>query len=158
MGTRNSDLKRLAPREFDAELLERLTNEGRVFIKIPRISETEVYKREVLDYVGAIAEYATMEWQDRICDLWQTIVDAADLSEYLVMKRGVHTGHMNRYAVTNLICRMQNKGVYRTDVPMLTLHLRLEGTKTKNKYYQSCGNYSPTSAVRKALNKILSVV
>ncbi len=141
LGKMKKSLRRLSSNEFDAALLERLTKEGRVFVDFPRTINKDAYVREVLDYVHSIKDYATDLWQEEIDDLWQEILDDECLSEFLTMKKGMQAGHMNRYAVTNLVCRMQNNGIYRRDVPMLTLHLRMEGVKKKNRYYTNCGNY-----------------
>ena len=63
---------------------------------------------------------------------------------------------MNRYVVTNLVCRLQNAGVYRQDVSMLQLHRRLEGISTKNRYYKSNGNYDLSREARVILRRIIS--
>lgn len=142
---------RLSPKEFDAALLEKLTREGRVFVNLPRLIDKDAHIREILDYVHAIRDYVSDPWRDKIDDLWQEILDNECLSDFLTMKRGLCMGHMNRYAVTLIVCRMHNAGIYRDDVTMLTLHLRLEGTKRKNKYYTSCGNYAPSKEASKQL-------
>lgn len=138
---RKKSFKRLLPQKFDADLLHELTNEGCVYINVPQCVAKEVYKREIIDYVQAISEFVAEAWKGQIGTLWNDIVDAPCMSDFLVMKRGELSGHMNRYAVTNLVCRMQHLGVYRKDVPMLTLHLRLERTGKKNKFYKCSRNY-----------------
>ena len=133
--------KRLLPQEFDAELLQELTNEGCVYIQAPQRVAKDAYKHEVLNYVRVINDYAAQEWKDEIDSVWREIVDAACMSEFLILKKGSESGHMNRYAVTHLVCRLQHAGVYRKDVTMLSLHLRLEHTNQKNKYYKGCREY-----------------
>lgn len=137
--------------EFDASLLKKLTEEGNVFIL-----ERNAYVREILDYVNSIRDYATDLWQEEVDDLWQTILNDEYFSEFLTMKKGKQAGHMNRYAVTNLVCRMQNNGIYRDDVPMLTLHLCLEGTTKKNKYYSNFCNYVPSKDASDMLKQLFS--
>ena len=146
------------PEEFDAALLEQLTKEGRVYVDYPRVINKDAYKREVLDYVQAIDEFAVEKWKGKIKRLWQTIADDVRFKDDLSMKRGPQTGHINRYAVTNIVCRLQNKGVYQQDVPMLTLHQRLEGVTRKNKYYMSCGNYLLSDDAKRLLNKYVQEV
>ena len=111
--------------------------------------------REVLDYVRAIDGYASEKWLKAIDDLWKEIVGAKCFEGCLSMKRGLQAGHMNHYAVTNLVCRLQNLGVYRRDVPMQTLHLTLEQTDKRNKYYCSSGNYCLTPEARTLLKELL---
>lgn len=153
-----SKLKRLNPKEFDAALLEKLTREGRVYINLPREINRNAHAQEILDYVQAIRDCASEPWRDEIDALWQEILDYDCLVDFLTMKRGVCAGHINRYAVTNLVCRMQNRGIYRKDLPMLTLHLKLEGVERKNKYYTSCGNFSLSTEARQVLRKLFSKV
>lgn len=151
-------LKRLSIKEFDAALLEKLIAEGRVFISCPQVADQETYKREVLEYVQTIREFTNEKWQKKIDGLWQTIVDAPCLENRLKMKNGMQAGHMNRYVVTNIVCRMQSNGIYRDDVSMQTLHLRMEGIAKKNKYYCSCGNYLLTKSERDFLKGLFQRV
>ena len=158
LGIMKTSLRRLHPKDFDAVLLEEWTRQGRVYIDMPQVKNTNAWKREVLDYVRAIRDFATEMWTEDIDQVWQMIVDAECFNECLVMKRGLHAGHMNRYVVTNLVCRMQNMGVYRKDVSMLTLHLQLEGTNKKNKFYTSSGNYYIGGEAKALLKKLFSGV
>jgi hypothetical protein len=150
-----SSLRRLTPKEFDPVLLEKLVSEGKVYIDLSKVINKDAYKREVLDYVRAIDGYASEKWLKVIGDLWHDIVEAECFEDCLSMKRGLQAGHMNHYAVTNLVCRLQNMGVYRRDVSMLTLHLTLEQTNKRNKYYCSCGNYCLTKEARTLLKELL---
>ena len=55
LGTmKKSSLRRLSPKEFDANLLRQLTLEGRVYIDVPQVVDKNAYKREILEYVQAI--------------------------------------------------------------------------------------------------------
>lgn len=155
---KRKSFKRLSPKEFDANLLRQLTLEGRVYIDVPQVVDKNVYKREILEYVQAIDDYATETWREQIDTLWSTIVDAVCMSDFLVMKKGDMSGHMNRYSVTNLVCRMQSLGVYRKDVSMLTLHLKLEGVTEKNKYYKSSGVYELPREARMFIRELFSRV
>lgn len=155
---KKSSLRRLSPKEFDANLLRQLTLEGRVYIDMPQVMDKNAYKREILDYVHSIDNYATEMWKGQMDAVWNTIVDAECFSDSLVMKKGKQTGHMNRYTVTNLVCRMQSLGVYRKDVSMLTLHLKLEGVTEKNKYYKSSGVYELPREARMFIRELFSKV
>lgn len=155
---KQTGFRRLLPKEFNATLLEELTRQGRVFIAPARETDSIAYKREILDYVHSIAEYATDVWQKDIAGLWQQIVDAACFRSCLTMKNGIQAGHMNRYTVTNIVCMMRNKGVYRADMSMVALHLKLEKTTVKNKYFQSSGNYALDSEARALLKRLLQRV
>lgn len=155
---KRKSFKRLSPEEFDENLLRKWTLEGRVYIDVPQVVDKNAYKREILEYVQAIDDYATETWREQIDTLWSTIVDAACMSDSLVMKKGKQTGHMNRYTVTNLVCRMRNLGVYRKDVSMLTLHLKLEGVSKKNTYYKSSGVYELPREARMFIRELFSRV
>lgn len=156
MNYKGKTLKRLNPKEFDAALLEKLTREGRVYVNLPRVIDKDAHIRETLDYVQAIRDYVSDPWRDKIDDLWHEILDNEHLSDFLTMKRGMQAGHMNRYAVTNLVCRMQDNGIYSKDVTMQRLHLLLEGTTQKNKYYASSSNYNLSKEAKTCLKEFLS--
>ena len=147
-------MRRLSLEEFDVNLLRILTQEGRVYVDLPYEVDEDVFKCEILGYVRPINAYVTDAWHEDIDELWETIVNNEQLLNFLVMKKGSHAGHMNRYAVTSLVCRMQNLNVYRKDVSMLTLHLQLEGVKKKNKYYMSCGNYQLDRSDVRIINEL----
>ena len=144
-------LRKLSLKDFDIDWLRQLTLEGRVYIDMPQVVDKNAYKREILEYVHAIDDNVTEAWKGQMDEVWNAIVDAECFSEFLVLKRGDQSGHMNRYTVTNLVRRMQNLGVYRKDVSMLTLHLRLEHTTKKNKYYKNNRNYRMPSEAREFL-------
>jgi len=146
------------PKDFDAELLKQLTDEGRVYIDVARDTNKDAYKKEVLEYVASIAEFATDAWQKEVSNLWKTIVETECFRDCLTMKKGINAGHMNRYTVTNIVCRLQNMGVYNKDVSMLTLHLCLEKTDKRNKFYQSSGNYSLNRDAKILLKQLLKRV
>ena len=155
---KKSSLRRLSLEEFDVNLLRQLTLEGRVYINVPQEVDKNAYKREILEYVHAIDDFVTEMWKGQMDAVWNTIVDAECFSDSLVMKKGKQTGHMNRYTVTNLVCRMQSLGVYRKDVSMLTLHLKLEGVTEKNKYYKSSGVYELPREARMFIRELFSKV
>lgn len=155
---KKSCLRVLRPEEFDVDWLEYLTLEKRVYVDAPIETDAEAFKREVLDYVASIKDFVAEDWTDRIDRLWQKIVNEDCLADYLVMKKGLEAGHMNRYSVTNIVCRMQGQGIYRKDVQMKTLHMRLEGVSTENKYYNSYAAYKPKKDVRTLLNSLFSKI
>ena len=155
---KGTSFRQLTLREFDVEELKKLTREGRVYVSFPVVYDENAYKREILEYVRSISCFATDLWKADIDDLWQQIVEDTRLRDCLVMKKGASSGHMNRYTITNIVCRLQNREVYRQDVPLLTLHLRLEGTAKKNKYYLSSGNYCLKKEEKQALNSLLQRV
>ena len=155
---KESSLRRLLPEEFDADRLRQLTLEERVYIDISQEADKNAYKREILDYVHAIDDYATETWKGQMDTVWNTIVNATCFGDTLVMKKGKQSGHMNRYTVTNIVCRMQSLGVYRKDVSMLALHLKLEGITKKNTYYKSSGLYELPREARMFIRELFSRV
>ncbi len=151
-------LRRLRPEEFNATLLERLTRDGRVFVSYPKEINKDAYKSEVLSYVLPIKVYVADEWKGNIDALWQSIVDASPMKDCLAMKKGAQAGHMNRYAVTNLVYWLIGLGVFRNDVSMLQLHLCLERTTKRNKYYTSNGNYAISDEALMFLKRLVKCI
>lgn len=158
MKLKNAYLKRVQPTEFDAALLERLCREGKVFVYLEPDKNIDMYRREVLNYVQKINDYVSDDWNEEIVNLWNAIVEESCFQDCLMMKNGLQAGHMNKYSVTNLVCRLQNAGVYRQDVSMLSLHLKLESIEKKNKYYKSSGNYDLNRDARAFLKSLLQRV
>lgn len=154
---KEQSLWHVLPSEFDPALFEKLVSEGRVYVDYPRVTNTDkdAYKREALEYVRAIDGFATDLWRDEVGSLWARIVGASCFEPCLSMKKGLQAGHLNRYTITNLVYRLQSLGVYRRDVPMLTLHLTLEQTDKRNKYYSSNGNYCLTKEAKALLRQLL---
>lgn len=155
---KKKNYRKLSIKEFDADLLKQLTLEGRVYIDVPQVVDKDSYKREILEYVHAIDDFATEMWKGQMDAVWNTIVNATCFGDSLVMKKGEQSGHMNRYTVTNIVCRMRNLGVYRKDVSMLALHLKLEGVSKKNTYYKSSGLYDLTKDARRFIMELFSKV
>lgn len=155
---KKSDLRRLSLKDFNIDWLRQLTLEGRVYIDMPQEVDKNAYKREILEYVHAIDDFATEMWKGQMDAVWNTIVNATCFGDTLVMKKGKQSGHMNRYTVTNIVCRMRNLGVYRKDVSMLTLHLKLEGVSKKNTYYKSSGLYELSREARMFIRELFSKV
>lgn len=149
------NLRKVHPEDFDVRQLEKWCSEGKLFVVLEPDADTNAYGREVLDYVQRINGFATENWKEKIDNLWNAIVEAPCFKDILMMKNGVQRGHINKYSVTNLICRMQNTGVYRQDVSMLSLHLKLEGVEKKNKYYKSSGNYELSRDAKACLRQLL---
>ncbi len=148
-------LRRLNPKEFDAELLEKMTREGRVFVKCPRVVDKEAYKGEVLEYVRPIDEYAAEEWKGNVGGLWREIVEAECMAPLLSMKRGVRAGHVNRYGVTNIVSLMLACGVY--ECPnLLELHKKMEGVGEKNSVYKCAGQYELSREQRGKVRELCS--
>lgn len=158
MKLQNAYLKRVQPKEFDAALLERLCREGKVFVYLEPEKNIDMYRREVLNYVQKINDYVSDDWNEEIVNLWNAIVEESCFQDCLMMKNGLQAGHINKYSVTNLVCRLQNAGVYRQDVSMLSLHLKLESIEKKNKYYKSSGNYDLNRDARAFLKSLLQRV
>ena len=159
--------RKLQAEEFDADRLEQLTREGRVFIagnsgKTGNSGHSgnsgqsghTGFPGEVLGYVQAIDHLASERWREGIGALWLKLVHSRQMASYLTMRYGAQAGRMNRYAVTALVYRLLLAGVYRRDVPMLSLHLLLEGTSRKNKFYTSMGKY-PLSREQEAFLRTL---
>ena len=83
-----SSLRRLLPEEFDAVLLKKLAEEGRVYVDMPKVVDEGAYLKDVLNYVSAIKDFASDEWKNKIDDLWQRIVEDEDFSCFLMMQKG----------------------------------------------------------------------
>ncbi|MBR0036462.1 MAG: hypothetical protein IJP70_02350 [Bacteroidales bacterium] len=148
--------KQVRPQDFNVEALMNAAREGRLYIDVKEKEPDQSHvAEEVRAYVAPIQDYVSPEFFSKINQLWSEILASDRIREYLTMKKGTKSGHMNRYAVTNLVCFLRNKGVYRQEVSALDLHLRMEKTDRRNKYYMSNGNYYMSDAVRIGINKLL---
>ena len=152
------NFKKVRPKDFDVQLLEKLCNEGKLFVCLEPEDNCDLYKLEVMDYVQRIDDFATEEWRGKTDKLWSAIVEEPCFRNVLMMKNGVQRGHINKYSVTNIVCRLQNLGVYSLDISMLTLHLELEGIQEKNTYYKSSGNYALSREEKTVLRELLQRV
>ena len=152
------NFKKVRLEDFDLKQLEKLCHEGKLYVSLEPDIDNNAYGSEVLGYVRRINAFATEDWEGNIDNLWNAIVEAPCFKDILMMKNGVQRGHINKYSVTNLVCRMQNAGVYRQDVSMLSLHLKLEGVEKKNKYYKSSGNYDLSREAKAFLKQLLQGV
>ena len=138
--------------------LEKLCHEGKLYVSLEPDIDNNAYGSEVLGYVRRINAFATEDWEGNIDNLWNAIVEAPCFKDILMMKNGVQRGHINKYSVTNIVCRLQNLGVYSLDISMLTLHLELEGIQEKNTYYKSSGNYALSREEKTVLRELLQRV
>lgn len=152
------NFKKVRPEDFNVKQLEKWCSEGKLFVYLEPENNTHMYRREVLDYVERIKDFTTERWKEYVDNLWSAIVEEPCFQDCLMMKNGLQAGHMNKYLVTNLVCRLQNAGVYRQDVSMVSLHLRLERIEIKNKYYKSSGNYDINREAIVFLRKIMQRV
>lgn len=158
MKVKTSKLKRVALNDFDASLLRSYCRQGRLFVYVDTDDAADAYKCEIMEYVERIHDMASADWTDRVRPLWEAILESPCFKDCLTMKNGMQAGHMNRYMVTNLVCRLHNKGVYCQQVSMLALHLKMENTKEKNKYYRSSSNYDLTKEAKIRLRQIFQEV
>ncbi len=150
-------------RGMTAEEVLALWQEGKLYQEVAMPAATKKMmllrcQQEALVYVSAINDYVAPEWQASINKVWQAIVSEKLFNSALVIQRGKAKGSLNRYVVTNLVCWLHNKGVFRRDVTMQTLHLCMEKITKRNKYYMSCGNYAMSDAARKFLKQLLESI
>ena len=150
--------KQVHPEDFNVKTLMAFAREGRLYVDTSKkaVSKEQVVK-EVRAYVARIREFVTNNYCLSLDELWEQILNNDEFLNFMTMKNGSLVGHMNRYTVTNLVYRMQNLGVYSQDVSMLTLHLKLEKTTKRNKYYNSSGNYSLPREARAFLKELLKM-
>lgn len=138
--------RKVQPEDFDVEALLAAARVGRLYVDITDNNEAleqqlKQRQREAFDYVSAIKEYVAPEWEPYIKTLWNILLDDPLFSPQLVLQKGKHQGHLNRYFVTNIVSRMKELGIYQCDI-FVELHKKMEGVDTKNSIYKCSGAYS----------------
>ena len=63
------------------------------------------------------------------------------------MKKGCHRGEFNRYMGTAIVCWMRELGIYRPDISAQDLHLAMEHSTRRNRYYTGMQNYTPSTSL-----------
>lgn len=141
-------LQKVRIEDFNAAVLRRAAREGRLYIE-PAV-ECEINVEEhVLKYVTAIEANVTSPYRDIIREVWRLIVNHPQIAP---MVRSIKP--FNKYTVTAIAIYLNNQGCYAFGTAT-ALHLQLEHTKKRNRYYTSGAYYEPD---RKALRQILQEV
>lgn len=143
-------LQQVRIEDFNIAALRRAAREGRLYIAPAVECETNV-EQEVLRYVNRIAEYAAPPYRECIGEVWRRIVSDPDLAPLLESRKEA----FNKYAVTAICVCLYENGIYEF-TSATAMHLQLECSATRNKYYKNCSYYAPGREAIRILHSILN--
>ena len=143
-------LQRVRIEDFNTATLRRAAREGRLYIVPAAECETNV-EQEVLAYVSRIAEYAAPPYRGCIDEMWRRIVNDSSLSPLLKSRKEA----FNKYSVTAIAVYLHEYGVYQF-ASATAMHLTLEATDERNKYYKNYSYYAPNREASRALRCIVN--
>ncbi len=139
-----------------AEELLALWRKGKLYWETKVWSEEELLahsRQEALRYVAAIGEFVAPEWMPCIDGLWHEIVEDVAFASGLMMQKGRDKGQLNRYLVTNIVYRLREMGIYRSE-SFLLLHKKMEGVKEKTRFYKASVMYPLNKKQRMRLREL----
>ena len=136
--------------DFDIAALRRAAREGRLYIVPAAECETNI-EQEVLAYVSRIAEHAAPPYRGCIDEMWRRIVSDPLLAPLLKSNKEV----FNKYSVTAIAVYLHEYGVYQF-ASATAMHLQLEDTEKRNKYYKNYSYYAPNREASRALRCIVN--
>ena len=136
--------------DFDIAALRRAAREGRLYIVPAAECKTNI-EQEVLAYVSRIAEHAAPPYRGCIDEMWRRIVSDPLLAPLLKSNKEV----FNKYSVTAIAVYLHEYGVYQF-ASATAMHLQLEDTDERNKYYKNCSYYAPNREASRALRCIVN--
>ena len=141
-------LQKVRIEDFNVAALRKAAREGRLYIE-PAV-ECQINVEElVLKYVTAIEANVTSSYRDIIREVWRLIVSHPQIAPMVSKIKP-----FNKYTVTSIAIYLNNQGFYAFSTAT-ALHLQLEHTKKRNRYYTSASYYEPDM---KALRQIIQEV
>lgn len=143
-------LQEVRPEDFNIAALRRAAREGRLFVMPAPECETNV-EQEVLAYVSRIDGYAAPPYRGCIGEVWRRIVNDPELVPLLESRKEP----FNKYAVTAICVYLYENGIYEF-ASATAMHLQLECSATRNKYYKNCSYYAPGREAIRILHCILN--
>lgn len=129
--------------DFDLEALRLACKEGRLFMQPKKESIEKVWKdnaKQVLTYIHPLHPYASECFRPYLQQLWKEIVYHPQLIQHFTIRQGKNEGKINKYFITYLVEFLRNWHVYDCRYSV-QLHLVLENTQKRNKYYTGKQNY-----------------
>lgn len=162
MEAKSLELKQVRPEDFDVEMLWQLVCEGRLYIQPKVEQKSEQTNREegiqaILQYVSHIDACASEKYQPTIRQLWEQILRSSELGDLFFLNRyKSNRGLPNWYRVNVVMVFLQENKVYRNDsYTAVQLHMMMEQTDKRSKYYTGMGRYRLERKERSILKKML---
>ncbi len=162
MEAKSLELKQVRPEDFDVEMLWQLVCEGRLYIQPKVKQKSEQTNREegiqaILQYVSHIDACASEKYQPTIRQLWEQILRSSELGDLFFLNRyKSNRGLPNWYRVNVVMVFLQENKVYRNDnYTAVQLHMMMEQTDKRSKYYTGMGRYRLERKERSILKKML---
>ena len=154
--------KQIRPNEFDMQELMLLAKEGRLYIKQTTEEKTETTIREegirsILQYVSHIDECVSEKYLSNIHQLWEQILHSPELEDLFFLNRYKNTrGQPNWYRVNVVMVFLLEQNVYCRDTyTAMELHMKMEQTDKRTKFYTGMGRYLLENKERSILKKML---
>ena len=147
---------------FDIHALKQAFQEGRLYI-LPKAEEkTETTIREegirsILQYVSHIDECVSEKYLSNIHQLWEQILHSSELEDLFFLNRYKNTrGQPNWYRVNVVMVFLLEQNVYCRDTyTAMELHMKMEQTDKRTKFYTGMGRYLLENKERSILKKML---
>lgn len=147
---------------FDIHTLKEAFLEGRLYIKQTTEEKTETNIREegihsILQYVSHIDECTTEKYLSNIRQLWEQILHSPELEDLFFLNRYKNTrGQPNWYRVNVVMVFLLEQNVYCRDTyTAMELHMKMEQTDKRTKFYTGMGRYLLENKERSILKKML---
>lgn len=154
--------KQIRPNEFDMQELMLLAKERRLYIKQTTEEKTETTIREegirsILQYVSHIDECVSEKYLSNIHRLWEQILHSPELEDLFFLNRYKNTrGQPNWYRVNVVMVFLLEQNVYCRDTyTAMELHMKMEQTDKRTKFYTGMGRYLLENKERSILKKML---
>lgn len=147
---------------FDIHALKQAFQEGRLYIKQTTEEKTETTIREegirsILQYVSHIDECVSEKYLSNIHQLWEQILHSPELEDLFFLNRYKNTrGQPNWYRVNVVMVFLLEQNVYCRDTyTAMELHMKMEQTDKRTKFYTGMGRYLLENEERSILKKML---
>ena len=147
---------------FDIHTLKEAFLEGRLYIKQTTEEKTETTIREegirsILQYVSHIDECVSEKYLSNIRQLWEQILHSPELEDLFFLNRYKNTrGQPNWYRVNVVMVFLLEQNVYCRDTyTAMELHMKMEQTDKRTKFYTGMGRYLLENKERSILKKML---
>lgn len=147
---------------FDIYALKQAFQDGRLYIRPKAVEKSEETIREegihsILQYVSHIDECTSEKYQSNIRQLWEQILHSPELEDLFFLNRYKNTrGQPNWYRVNVVMVFLLEQNVYCRDTyTAMELHMKMEQTDKRTKFYTGMGRYLLENKERSILKKML---
>ena len=147
---------------FDIHALKQAFQDGRLYIRPKAVEKSEETIREegihsILQYVSHIDECTSEKYQSTIHQLWEQILHSPELEDLFFLNRYKNTrGQPNWYRVNVVMVFLLEQNVYCRDTyTAMELHMKMEQTDKRTKFYTGMGRYLLENKERSILKKML---